>query len=242
LLQLLRCYATGHPNNWDDLLAMAELSYNSHVQASTGKSPFYANYGRHPVMPIDLELPAERQSVETLVQNIRTALQEVKDKLSVSQERQRVQANRRRRAVYYHEGDKVLVSSSIFTLKNKEHEKLMPPYMGPFKVTAVTGPVNVRLQLPPHLRTHDVVHVSKLKPFHETARFGDRGAPPPFDLIDGEQHFEVEAILARKKVRDRYKYLVKFVGLDHCENEWIRRDELGNAMDLVNEFDQRAAT
>ena len=89
---------------------------------------------------------------------------------------------------------------------------------------------------------HDVVHVCKLKPFHETARFGDRGAPPPFDLIDGEEEFEVEAILARKHVRGRYYYLVKFVGFDHCENEWIPRSELGNAMDLVNEFDGQAAT
>ena len=241
LLQLLRCYATANPEKWDEYLAMAELSYNSHIQASTGKSPFYANYGRHPVMPIDLSLPAERQSVEDLVRNIREALQQVTDKLVGSQERQRQQANRRRRAVYYHQGDKVLVSSSIFNLKKKEHKKLMPPYMGPFEVVEVTGPVNVRLQLPPHLRTHNVVHVSKLKPFHETPRFGDRGAPPPFDLIDGARHFEVEAIMARKKVGTTYKYLVKFVGFDHCENEWIPRDELHMAMDLVNEFDAQAA-
>jgi hypothetical protein len=42
LLQLLRCYAGKNPRNWDELLAIAELAYNSQKQTSTGKSPFIA--------------------------------------------------------------------------------------------------------------------------------------------------------------------------------------------------------
>ena len=43
-------------------------------------------------------------------------------------------------------------------------------------------------------------------------------------------------------MRGRCKYLVKFVGMDHCENESIPIEELQHAMDLVTEFDQEAAT
>jgi hypothetical protein len=59
-------------------------------------------------------------------------------------------------------------------------------------------------------------------------------------MVDGEPEHEVEALLARKIVRGVHKYLVKWVGLDHCENMWIRRDYLNHAMDLVNEFDRQS--
>lgn len=239
LLQLLRCFASDNPVNWDQLLAMAEFSYNNHVQHSTGKSPFFANYGRHPTMPIDLK-HSDRARVEDFLLNIHTAMREVKVKLAQSQERQRNQANKRRRHVEYHVGDRVLVSSSIFRLKNPEHKKLMPPYMGPFEITKICGPVDVKLQLPEQLRAHRVVHVSKIRPFYETARFGERGAQPSIVMVDGEPEHEVEALLARKIVRGEPKYLVKWLGLDHCENMWIRRSFLGNAMDLVREFDANA--
>jgi hypothetical protein len=131
LLQLLRSYASKNPNNWDELLALAELAYNSHSQHSTGKSPFYCNNGRHPDMPIDRMLPTDIIGVEELVNNIHTALQEVKEKLTKSQEQQRKTANKKRRDITYNEGDKVLVSSKIFKPKLKEHKKVIPPYMGP---------------------------------------------------------------------------------------------------------------
>jgi transposase InsO family protein len=35
-------------DNWADLLPAAEFAYNSSVQASTGYTPFYLNYGQHP--------------------------------------------------------------------------------------------------------------------------------------------------------------------------------------------------
>ena len=84
-----------------------------------------------------------------------------------------------------------------------------------------------------------VVHVSRLKPFHETMRFGDRGAQPSFELIDGEPEWEIDVLLARKKVYGRYYYLVHWKGYDHCEDAWIREEFLGNARELVRDYDRR---
>jgi hypothetical protein len=234
LLQILRCYAGKNPRNWDELLAIAELAYNSQKQASTGKSPFYCNHGREPEMPLDLILPAERCNVEQLIKNIHAALASIKEQLTVSQQKQKKAADVKRRQVNYHEGDKVLVSSSIFRMKQPDYYKVMPAYMGPFKVTSVKSPVNVQLQLPDQLKTYNVFHVSKLKPFFETTRFGNRGQDPPYDMIAGHPEFEVEAILAKKVVRS---YLVKWVGLDHCEDMWIKNKYLNNARDIVQEYE-----
>ncbi len=237
LLRLIRSYAEANPTNWDHLLPLAELAYNASVHASTGFSPFFALYGREARLPIDSILPTERASVEELVTNIHAAMDAIKQNLQRAQQRQCRAANRRRRDVHYAVGDKVVVKSDLFTLKVPAARKVVPPYMGPFTITHVLGPVNVRLDLPRQLRIHNVFHVSKLKPFYETDRFGDRAQPPPFDLIDGEPEYEVEALLRRRTRRGRVYYLVKWVGLDHCEDMWIRREFLNNAMDLVTDYD-----
>jgi hypothetical protein len=87
-------------------------------------------------MPLDLILPAERCNVEQLIQKIHAAIAGIKEQLAVSQQKQKKAADVGRRQVTYHEGDKVLVSSSIFRMKQSDYNKVMPAYMGPFKVTS----------------------------------------------------------------------------------------------------------
>jgi hypothetical protein len=36
-------------DNWVDLLPMAEFAYNNLVISTIGLSPFYVNYGYHPI-------------------------------------------------------------------------------------------------------------------------------------------------------------------------------------------------
>jgi hypothetical protein len=47
LEQYLRAYCNYLQDDWNHLLPLAEFSYNNTVSASTGKSPFFANYGYH---------------------------------------------------------------------------------------------------------------------------------------------------------------------------------------------------
>jgi len=47
------------PDNWDVLLHWAALGYRCSVQESTGYSPYYLLYGRHPIVP-----PAVRERME----------------------------------------------------------------------------------------------------------------------------------------------------------------------------------
>lgn len=48
LEQYLRCAINYQQSDWKHLLPMAELASNNTIHASTGTTPFYADYGFHP--------------------------------------------------------------------------------------------------------------------------------------------------------------------------------------------------
>jgi len=45
---MLRAYVSPLQLDWDEHLVAAEFAYNNILHASTGYTPFYLNYGRHP--------------------------------------------------------------------------------------------------------------------------------------------------------------------------------------------------
>jgi len=46
--QYLRLFINHRQTDWNNWLSCAEFSYNNKVHLSTGFSPFFVNYGRHP--------------------------------------------------------------------------------------------------------------------------------------------------------------------------------------------------
>jgi transposase InsO family protein len=56
----LRAYVDFYQDDWADWLPFAEFAFNNRVNAATGMSPFYAEYGYHPTFSID---PVNSQSV-----------------------------------------------------------------------------------------------------------------------------------------------------------------------------------
>ena len=64
--QTLRCLSTesGRKSDWEQLLATVEMTINSSPNSSTGYSPFYLNYGFHPIAPVELLAGDENSTVE----------------------------------------------------------------------------------------------------------------------------------------------------------------------------------
>jgi hypothetical protein len=63
--------------------------------------------------------------------------------------------------------------------------------------------------------------------------------PPPPVLVDdtGEEHYEIEAVLDSRLMRNNLHFLVKWKGYGYEENRWVREDEL-NAPELLTAFYQ----
>jgi hypothetical protein len=62
---MLRAYVTPHQTDWDLHLTAIEFAYNNSVQASTGYTPFYLNYGRHPQLAGACVVPEPLQENES---------------------------------------------------------------------------------------------------------------------------------------------------------------------------------
>jgi hypothetical protein len=92
--------------------------------------------------------------------------------------------------------DKVWLDGSDITT-NRLSSKLSHQQLGPFVVEACVGHGAYRLALSPHFCClHPVFTMVKLSPALPDPIFGRRPAPPPPPtLVNGEEEYEVEAIL-----------------------------------------------
>ena len=62
-----------------------------------------------------------------------------------------------------------MLSSKNIRIATTGTPKLLPRFLGPFKVLKNVGPVAVKLELPPHWKIHPVFHVSLIKPYNGPA-------------------------------------------------------------------------
>ena len=87
---------------------------------------------------------------------------------------------------------------------------------------------SVAYQLPAHMNIHSVFYVDLLMPYKVTAEYGIPFKHPAPETIDGQEEYEVNEILAKR--RHRYKcqhqYLVSWKGYPGSDNSWVSKDDL----------------
>jgi len=127
----LRAYATNRQRTWDRLLPLAEFAYNSTIQTAIGMTPFEADIGYVPRMPLD-SIAAVRQgsvaaspsknkkrsneansmsSGQSFAQRMHDIMVEIRQNLFRTQEDYITSANKHRRPHTFQTGDKVYIST-----------------------------------------------------------------------------------------------------------------------------------
>ena len=76
--------------------------------------------------------------------------------------------------------------------------KLQMKRTGPFKVEEVISHTTFHLHIPSHWKIHLVFHTSHLTSYKETTEHGSKYLHLSLDLIDGEEEYEVEAVLGHR--------------------------------------------
>lgn len=237
---MIRAYVSPYHDDWDEHLIAVEFAYNDSVNASTGYTPFYLNYGQHPLTPLSMfckpitESPSE--GVDIFAARLQADMQKAKESLLAAQSRQAYYANQHRLDVTFHVGDKVWLSAKNLRLSPAENakKKLLPRFYGPFEIVEVVSPVAYRLKLPKSVKIHPVVHISFLKAYADGSKsFPERPEykePPLPEVIDNEPFYSIEAFRSHKRIRGQLYFLVKWLGYGEEENSWCSKGQLQSDM------------
>ena len=136
----------------------------------------------------------------------------------------------------FNEGEKVWLEATNLRIPGRS-QKISPKREGPFRITSKLSNLVYKLLLPKGWKIHPIFHASLLTPFIETKEHGPSFPRPPLDVIEGDEFYEVEAIIRHKGKGQGTKYLVKWVGYPTADNEWIAKEELENfAPDLLKNY------
>jgi len=139
----------------------------------------------------------------------------------------------------YRIGDLVLLSTKDLKkqMAGRCMEKFMEHFVGPYKVKAIISSNAIELELSSTIRIHPVVNVSQVRWYKSQVEGQKKETPQPV-VIEEEEEWEVKKIINKRKVRERDKYLVRWKECMVEEDTWENRENLKNAMELVEEFEK----
>jgi hypothetical protein len=238
LEQYLRFWCDERQDDWHKWLPMAEFAHNSWPSATTKQAPYEVIMGYLPQV--------EWKTKPSPVPNVSARLADL-EKIRDNTLRQIVKAQKvmkighqgNKRFKPYNEGDLVWVEGT--NLKTiYPTAKLGPKRHGPFKVLKQLSEAVYQVEIPRQWKIHNVFHANLITPYKETELHGPNFTRPPPDLVDGEEEYEVEKIIDKKKKgrgRKTY-YLVKWKGYSASENSWEPAENL-RADELVAEFEKQ---
>ena len=96
-------------------------------------------------------------------------------------------------------GDKVWLETTNLHMSGPK--KLQMKRTGPFEIEEVISHTAFHLRIPSQLKIHPIFHASLLTSYKETSEHGPNFLRPPLDLIDGEEEYEVKAVLGHRVLR-----------------------------------------
>ena len=113
---MLRAYVSLEHDDWDAKLACAEFAINNSWQATVKNTPFFLNYGQHPLTPATKQLPSTVPKAADFAEGIVKSVKEARKCMEAAQQKMKARADKHRREVVYSPGDMVMLS-----MKNMRH-------------------------------------------------------------------------------------------------------------------------
>jgi len=167
ITQMLRQCVNSKQTDWVSKLPSIEFALNSARAESTGFSPFFLNTGRMPRSMIwNSSKEDEYPSIRNFAQQRKFAIIAAHDSILVARVKQTRNANRKRQAAPFQTDDLVYISTKNITFPKGLARKLIPKYIGPYKVLTDFKNQSFRIELPTQLKqrgVHDVFHSSLMR-------------------------------------------------------------------------------
>lgn len=165
--QMLRQCVHDNQKDWVTKLPAIEFAINSAWSASTGYAPFFLNFGCMPrAMIWDSPASTKFPSIREFANQKKLALMSAHDSILAARVKQIRDANKRWQDIPFHQGDLIYLSSKNLSFPKGLARKLIPKFLGPYKILRDYGNASFQLELPQHLKkrgVHDVFHSSLLR-------------------------------------------------------------------------------
>jgi len=210
LEQYLRMFIDHRQEQWPEWLGMAEFAYNNKVHTGTKVSSFKANSGQDPRMGFEMRKKGKQEGAEKFAERMKNVQEEAKTALQKAQEEMKRYADRERGEVEEYRVDDLMLLSTKdlkYQMVGRRMDKFTECFVGPYKVKAIISNNAIELELPNTIRIYPVVNVSQVQ-WYKSQVEGQRKETPQPVVIEGEEEWEVEKIINKRKVRGRDKYLV----------------------------------
>ena len=235
--------------DWTEFIEEVEFNINNNVNLSTGLSPMQFLTGLNTPNILHTAIPGQvcdRRAIEWTDERS-TLRQQARDSLLFAQTKMSIYYDRKHQPVTLKAGDKAYIKLANgiepgYKIANSSG-KLYQLRVGPFEIIEPVGRLAYRLKLPSTWRIHPVISIAHLQP-HRDDPHGREEPPPPPDLdVEGEEVFEVEAILAKRynKRRKRHEWRIKWKGYGPEQTTWEPIEHLRNSQTLVDHFEHTGA-
>jgi hypothetical protein len=243
LEQYLRIFCDYQQDDWSQILPLAEFVYNNAQNASTGVSPFYANYGYHPRSSPRVVVATEviNPEAEDLAAKLRNVHSQLRSQLEVTQATYKEKYDR-----HVKEHPPFVVGDMVWLMRKnirttRPSQKLDVKRLGPFKILEVVGESKMafKLELPPRIRIHPVFHASLLEPYKPNNLPGRIQPPPAAITIENELEYVVDQVLDSKIEHGKLKYYIDWEGYPPEDRTWEPDSHLKNAKEAVARFHSR---
>ena len=120
---------------------------------------------------------------------------------------------------------------------NRPSKKLDHKYLDPYEIVEMAVRSACKLKTPGRSARHATFNESLLKPY-SPGEFPNqiKKTPPPPELRDGSEEWEVESIKDSRYYRNQLQYLIHWQGYDVSEDSWEPATHLKHAQELVQEY------
>jgi len=177
---------------------------------------------------------------EKFIEKMKKIQEEAKAALGKAQADMKKYADRKRSDVEeYKIGDLVMLSTKDlkYQMVGRRTEKLTERFVGPYRIKKIVSSNAIELELPSTVKIHPVVNVSRIRRYIGQVEGQKKEQPLPV-IIEGEEEWEVERILNKRRVREKNKYLVCWKGFTAESDTWEGRENLRNAKEAIEEFEK----
>lgn len=238
----LRIYTNYRQDDWVEWLAIQEFCYNNRVSSATGYSPFFLESGRNPNMGFNPSRHSRNMTAQEFFEGMKQSHEDAEAAMRKAKEDMiRWHDRKARKEADIKEGDKVWLETTNLKLE-RPSRKLSEKRLGPFEVLKKVGQTSYKLKLPKTWRVRTpVFHASLLYKYTPpTFDIQKQPDPPPAEVIDNVELFEVEEIVDSRIHRKKLQYRVHWSGYPLKKDwTWESAENCARAPDAIAKFHEQ---